>query len=228
MDVDELLRSTGLPGVSVDTDDALASTVRRGHVRRQRRHAVVGAGAVLAVAGLAAAGLGLAGRDDDSTHVVTGPPGREPAAEPHECEAGDGAVTDVASEPDWRQYADYRPWTDREGCLVRIDVLAERPGPGHCGWERATVLITGQPLGARYSSSSDDTEYVRDPDGVFDDPSLRAGFDPDASLPGTAVDSGYRDGDIELWHDPADPSAIWMVAPDRTERWPAAESPLCM
>jgi len=152
-------------------------------------------------------------------------PGGEEA---RECEAGEGEVTDVATEPpSWRQSADYLPWTDREGCLLRIDVVAERPGPDHCGWERATVLVTGQPLGARYTAPDDSTEYVRDPDGVFGDASLTAGFDPDADLPATAVDSGYRRGDIELWHDPADPSAVWIVSPDHTERWPAGEAPLC-
>ena len=148
--------------------------------------------------------------------------------EPRECEAAEGEVTDVATEPpDWRQHGDYLPWTDREGCLLRIDVLAERPGPEHCDQQRARVLITGQPLGARYTTAADDTEYVRDPEGVFGDAALTAGFDPDAEVPATAVDSGYRRGDLALWHDPADPSAIWLVGPDQTERWPAGEPPPC-
>jgi hypothetical protein len=63
-----------------------------------------------------------------------------------ECMANPGSPLDVAGEPDWRQYADYFPWTDVDGCLVRIDVLAERAGPDHCGWEDSRVLITGPSL----------------------------------------------------------------------------------
>jgi hypothetical protein len=369
MDVDELLRATDLPEVAVRTEDALAATVRRGRAGRRRRTTVLGACTVLAVGGLAAGVLALAGGDDPD-QVATGttgstePPGStgstpsagadvsptpepgdaatwsiDPGAppsptsstftalvsrlacnggvtgtvlrpgvvatatevvvtftvaddidggtcpdndevpyevelgqplgdrvlvdggcapgglaaingiclgtdgdvrwrpagdgstestEPRECAAAEGEVTDVATEPpDWRQNADYLPWTDREACLLRIDVLAERPGPEHCDSERASVLITGRPLGARYTNAADDTEYVRDPEGVFDDAALTAGFDPDAEVPATAVDSGYRRGDLALWHDPTDPSAIWIVGPDHTERWPAGEPPPC-
>lgn len=241
MDVDDMLRAARLPEVAVGTEDALAATVRRGRAhRRRRRNAVVGAGCALAVAGVGAVagGLALAG-PDDTTKVLAGPddptastdptdPAGPGAAATRACPADDGAATDVAHEPDWRQYADYTDWTDLAGCLVRIDVLAERPGPDHCGFERATVLITGRPFGARYTTSTDDVEYVRDPEGVFGDPQLRAGFDPDATLPATAVDSGFRRDGVALWHDPADASAVWLVGPDHTERWPAGEPPLCM
>jgi hypothetical protein len=114
------------------------------------------------------------------------------SGEPHECEAEEGSVIGVAHEPDWRPYADYLPWTDRDGCLLRIDVVAERPGPEHCGWGRARVIITGQPLGTPYTTPADTTEFVRDPDGVFGRPDLSTGFDLDAALPDDAVDSGYR------------------------------------
>src|SRR5207302_2730778 len=62
------------------------------------------------------------------------------------------------------------------GCLVRIDILAERPGPEHCGQGGASVLISGRPLGARYGTSADTLEFVRDPDGVFGRPDLSEGF----------------------------------------------------
>jgi hypothetical protein len=133
----------------------------------------------------------------------------------------------VAHEPDWRRHANYLPWTDRDGCLLRIDVVAERPGPDHCGWEKARVLIVGQPLGARYTTPADTTEFVRDPDGVFGRPDLTAGFDPGATLPGDAMDSGYRRGNLAIWHIPGDQTAIWLVSPGGVERWPAGDAPLC-
>lgn len=151
-----------------------------------------------------------------------------PRAEPHECEAEEGSVIDVAHEPDWRAYAGYLPWTDADGCLLRIDALAERPGPEHCGWEGARVLIVGQPLGTLYTTPADTTEFVRDPDGVFDRPDLTAGFEPNATLPDDAVDSGFRRDDLAVFHTPGDQSAIWLVSPGGVERWPAGDTPLCL
>jgi len=156
-----------------------------------------------------------------------GMPSSPEEGEPHECKAEEGSVIDVAHQPNWRPYADYLPWTDRDSCLLRIDVVAERPGPDHCAWEDARVLIVGQPLGTSYTTPADDTEFVRDPEGVFGRPDLSAGFDPDATLPDDAVDSGYRRDDLALWHTPGDQSAIWLVSPDGIERWPAGDTPLC-
>src|SRR5437667_379035 len=80
-----------------------------------------------------------------------------------------GVATDVAGEPDWRRYADYRPWTTADGCLVRIDVLAGRAGPAHCGFEAARVITTGVPIGARYTDESNAVEHGRGPGNVFGD-----------------------------------------------------------
>lgn len=85
----------------------------------------------------------------------------------------------------------------------------------------------GQPLGARYTTPADDIEFVRDPAGVYGRPELTAGFDPDATLPHEAVDTGYRRDDLALWHIPGDQTAIWLVSPDDVERRPAGETPLC-
>ena len=194
---------------------------------------MAGLGGALVVGGLVATGLVLTGGDDPA-EVTAGPIGSmtpaagDAMAVPHPCPADEGSAIDVAHEPDWRQHAGYADWTDEALCLVRIDVLAELPGSAHCGYQDATVLVTGRPLGARYTRSSDDQQYIRDPDGVMGDPALQAGFDPHATLPSGAIDSGFRRGDDALWYDPADPSAVWMVGPDRFERWPAGESPLCM
>lgn len=137
-----------------------------------------------------------------------------------ECDAPDGSVNDVASEPDWRQFAEYREWTTADGCLLRIDVLADRPGPEHCGFEAARVIITGIPVGARYADESNGAEYIRDPEDVFGDPDTAAAFDPDAELPAGAEDTGFREGETELWVDPTDESAIYLVTGTSTESWP--------
>lgn len=154
--------------------------------------------------------------------------GRGPNAQgARECVGAAGSRIDVAHEPDWCKYADYRTWTTRGGCLVRIDVLADRPGADHCDWDEARSIITGKPLGTTYSSSSDSQQYVRDPEGVYGMPELTEAFDPSANLPADAVDTGYRQGDTELWTVPDDPSFIYLRTGRSVERWPLGTPPLC-
>ncbi len=157
-------------------------------------------------------------------------PTREPTTAPTDpgvvCDGPAGSVTDVAGEPDWRRYGEYRAWTTADGCLVRIDVLADRSGPDHCGWEAARVIIAAIPIGARYSNESNDANYVRDPDNVFGDPATSSAFDPNAKLPAGAADTGFRQGRTELWADPADGGvAIYLVTGDSIERWPLDPQP---
>ena len=161
-------------------------------------------------------------------------PAVEPTTSPDRgaviCDSPTGSVTDIANEPDWRRYGDYRAWTTADGCLVRIDVPADRPGPDHCGWQSARLIIATIPIGKRYSNEGNAASYVRDPDNVFGDPATVTAFDPDAELPAGAVDSGFRQGATELWTDPADGgSAIYLVAGTTVERWPLDPRPaVCM
>lgn len=155
----------------------------------------------------------------------TNPTSSDPA--PRECEADPNSPIDVASEPDWRQYADYLPWTDTEGCLVRIDVLAERPGPDHCDWQDSRVLIAGDPIGSPYTDSADDVEYVRDPNGVYGVDAFVNGFEDGVDLPEDAVDSGYRQAGRQLWFSAGDPDAAFIRSGDNVERWPRGEVPGC-
>src|SRR5687767_8584072 len=67
------------------------------------------------------------------------------SAKPHTCSADAGSLIDVASEPPFRAHAQYESWTDRDGCLVRIDVLFERPGPAHCNQQDTRVIGMGIP-----------------------------------------------------------------------------------
>jgi hypothetical protein len=136
-----------------------------------------------------------------------------------------GAATDVASEPNWRPFADYRRWTTADGCLVRIDVFADRPGPAHCGFDTARVITTGIPIGARYNDETSSATYVRDPGNVFGDPATASAFDPHAKLPEGAIDTGLRQQGTQLWVDPTDRSAIYLVAGTSVERWPLDPDP---
>ena len=150
--------------------------------------------------------------------VVTGPTRR--------CRSERGSVTDVAHEPDYRRWSNYADWTTQEGCLLRIDVLAERSGPKHCNYEKARVLVTGRPVGNRHTSPQDAAHYIRDPHGVFRRPRVQAGFDPDAALPEDATDTGYRRGSVQLWSVPG-AAAVFMVDGDTIERWPRGRQRLC-
>ena len=139
------------------------------------------------------------------------------------CDSSKGADLDVAHEPDWRSYAIYREWT-RVGCLVRIDVLADRSAPSHCGWQSARVILAGHPLGTRYTTPSDTVQYVRDPKNLFH---LAAKFASVKRPPNAARDAGYRSGKTHLWIVPADNTVIYLVTGGRTERWPRGDPPLC-
>jgi hypothetical protein len=75
MDVDRLLDSASLApvGADVDTDRALARTVRRGRSRRRRRLALAALGAVIAVVGAGAGAARLAGSAGTDRFSTAGP-----------------------------------------------------------------------------------------------------------------------------------------------------------
>jgi hypothetical protein len=154
-------------------------------------------------------------------------PGVAPIPSARACGSPGGSVNDVAHEPNWRRWAGYVEWTTDDGCLVRIDLLAERPGPSHCEWEDAQVLITGVPLGSPYGQKDTTQHFIRDPQGVFGNEALAEGFDPDTTLPADAVYSGFRSDTRELWTAPSDPDAAYIVNGGTVERWPAGEQPGC-
>lgn len=158
---------------------------------------------------------------------TTGAPDKT-APDPADCPGPKGSSTDLEGQPDWTSDG-YHSWMDRSGCLVRVDVLTDGPGPAHCGYEAADVLWVGDKLGERYRTDEvQELSYVRDPEGVFDLPAVTAAFDPDATLPNAAADTGYHRDGIALHVDPADPSAIWLAYPDgHVERWPLADLPPC-
>lgn len=168
-----------------------------------------------------------AGGSDTGSAAVTTSTFPAVTPQPRICDAPIDTPIDVAGEPPWRQFADYLPWTDRDGCLVRVDVLAERPGPDHCGWENTRVLISGLPLGVPYTGTADSIEFVRDPGGDYEIDAFTTGFLIVDELPGDAIDTNYRQADRELWLSPSDPVAIYLAGPQGVERWPQGEVPVC-
>lgn len=163
--------------------------------------------------------------DTDTTATTAAPPIPPPL---QGCDATPGSPTDLAVEPQYSS-TDGERWSTHDGCPVRLDVLVtRRPPPDyHCeGWPPSVVM--GIPLGAAITSLGSYREFVRDPDGFFGNAELQAGFDPDAEVPPTAFDTGYRHGPIELWMDPADGSFLYLVgagADGATERWPLDPAP---
>lgn len=137
-----------------------------------------------------------------------------------------GVDVDLASEPDgWRDPA-YVEWF-RDGCLVRVDVITDRSGPEHCGWDSARVIVFGRALGEPFRTDAESVQYVRDRYDVFR-AGLDEGLDLSAELPAAAVFTGYRSADgEELWAVPADDRFVYLALGDRVERWPRGEPPLC-
>lgn len=122
-------------------------------------------------------------------------------------------------------------WTDAEGRelpdgLGEPDsdlVINTIKGPEHCGWEEAVFMHLSMPLGAVTKSSSEDREYVREPEGVLSEPELTAAFDPDATLPRDAEATGMRNGDVELWVAPSSfDKEVYVGREGRFEAWPRA------
>ncbi len=79
----------------------------------------------------------------------------------------------------------------------------------------------GWPLGTVSQSSTEIRQFIRDPDGVISygtGDTLAIAVDPD-----DARDTGYRNGELELWLSPSDPDAAYLRAGDNVERWPRAD-----
>lgn len=171
--------------------------------------------------------LALLGCNDGTPKIASTEKAQSTAEKPHACSADAGSPLDVASEPPYRKHALYEAWTDKAGCLVRIDVLFERPGPAHCNQQETRVLGMGMPFGARTTGPDDTQLYVRDPNGLYRNPALVAGFNPMTDLPDSAVDTGYRRGELELWLDPQQPSGVYLKRGRLVERWPRGDVPPC-
>jgi hypothetical protein len=153
-----------------------------------------------------------------------------PAVKARTCEGAPGSIADVAGEPPlWRENTSGRAWITTDGCLARIDVIADHDGAAHCGFRSARFIVTGHPIGARYSSPRDAHVYVRDPENAFGDEHTAGLLDLEAALPPDAADTGLRLGPVQLWAVPDDPERIYVATPGGpVESWPLDREPaLC-
>lgn len=91
------------------------------------------------------------------------------------CESQPGSPTDLASEPaGWLAFGRYLRWTDRDGCLVRVDVISHIRGVEHCEFQSAEFITIGSQIGDSISDgqgrslNTNNNRYVWDPEGVLD------------------------------------------------------------
>jgi hypothetical protein len=108
-----------------------------------------------------------------------------------------------------------RVWTHAETGAIITDFA----GPSHCGWQSARMLHIEHDDGSV-------RQYLRDPEGIFDRARLEDDYAEGVELPEDAFDGGYRSSDgFEIWFTRSD-TALYVVTPGGTERWPRATEPL--
>lgn len=120
-----------------------------------------------------------------------------------------------------------RPWCDEHGrgkSVTRNQVVLLTRYPCESG--RTAILHIGSPLGTRLDRLVR-WEYVRDPaDEFLSQAWSTERYDGRAVLPDGAVDTGWTNGNIDLWISPAEiDHAVYLVRGKTVERWPrTAES----
>ncbi len=136
------------------------------------------------------------------------------AAVPAE-EPGDGAPIEFDAYPG-------PTWRDAKGRAVDADTMNLILGHEHCGWQSVGLLHTSWPLGAEGGADAEHRMYVRDPDQVLPPHLVPATLDLAAALPDGARPSGFTAEGLELWLAADVDEFVYLVAGDRTERWPRA------
>jgi hypothetical protein len=134
----------------------------------------------------------------------------------HELTASEGWVVETFATCDPAEYGASADdelhatvWTDRHGERVPTSSVTSFPGHEHCGWQSVTFLHLG------------DRQYLRDPELLLTE-QTGVSYDGDAELPGDAVDTGYRQGERELWM-AADGTVAYVATDGGVEAWPATD-----
>jgi len=124
--------------------------------------------------------------------------------------AGIGACDASEFDPADGLTFDQTLWLDRDGDIERSDRIHSSPGPGHCGWESATLL--------RF----DGVQYIRDPQGVLADATV-VPFTADGSLPAGAIDTGLHTDAWRLHTAPGGDAVYVVTSAGVVERWGRAK-----
>jgi hypothetical protein len=126
------------------------------------------------------------------------------------------AMCDPSELPEVAEAMGIDVWEDATGARVPVTVISSFQGAEHCDWQDITFLVLG--------SDRDSDEYVRDTEGELRE-LLRSRYDPDASLPKGAINTGYHLDGRRLWLGPERDAAYLVSLQNRTdvERWPAAK-----
>jgi hypothetical protein len=109
------------------------------------------------------------------------------------------------------------------------NVLNVYQGAEHCQWESVTFMNIGWPVGTLSNAQGDWRQYVRDPEGLFDDGALHVGYVDDTTLPSDATDTDYHRGPWRLWVGLSQANdAIYVANADTgaVERWGRATPPI--
>jgi hypothetical protein len=116
-----------------------------------------------------------------------------------------------------------KPWI-KEGHTIATAELEASSGPSHCGWDSATLMNIGWPLGTSSITAAQDRQYIRDPGRTMPANGLLGAWLRNPILPADAHDTGYRYGALKLYLAPSDQNIYaYLVAPADSERWPRSD-----
>ena len=121
--------------------------------------------------------------------------------------------------PDFPGYA----WTYQGQRVDTTHGMNTIAGPGHCGWEAATLMHLPWPPGTNATSAADIRQFVRDARRVVPQWHLRGSLDLHAALPADAIATGYRFQDVEVYVSPTNTDAVYVVGASAVERWPRSD-----
>ena len=136
---------------------------------------------------------------------------------------GRAAETELVADFEFEDYPGsqwYGP--DGEKIPKKAEIINVITGPEHCEWQSSATMHVGQPLGDPAADSTESDQYIRDPERVLPQGPLKSKLELDARLPNGAEFTGFRTDFMELWLDPTDDSAAYLVFAQHVERWPKA------
>jgi hypothetical protein len=119
-----------------------------------------------------------------------------------------------------------RAWCDSHGAGQQIRIPDQLTFFTRYPCDRGSIsaLALADPLGVGIDRL-DGREYLRDPNGeAAANGWLTGPYDGASALPPDAVDTGWTNGNVDLWESPSNlDDAVYLVRGDTVERWPRAK-----